>query len=147
MRRLFIIRKDLHLSSGKLAAMVSHCAEAYWTRLIKNNINTVLYNDEEIYGYMANILINKNIYEKYINGICTKTIWEAKKLNHLMKAKIIAEELGLVEDVDFGVIRDKCLTELTPENEDGTCTVGIWFKPLDDEIAHKISKKYQLYKD
>ena len=37
------------------------------------------------------------------------------------------------------------LTELTPENEDGTTLVGIWFKPLEDEIAHKISKKYHLY--
>ena len=62
-----------------------------------------------------------------------------------MKAKTIAEELELVEDVDFGFINDCCLTELTPENEDDTCTVGIWFKPLDDEVAHKISKKYQLY--
>ena len=68
MRRLFIIRKDLHLSSGKLAAMVSHCAEAYWTRLIKNNINTVLYNDEEIYGYMANILINNTLIHKFYTG-------------------------------------------------------------------------------
>ena len=49
--------------------------------------------------------------------------------------------------MDFGVINDCCLTELTPENEDGTCTVGIWFKPLDDEVSKKISKKYQLYKD
>lgn len=29
MRRLFIIRKDLNLSPGKLAAMVGHCAEVY----------------------------------------------------------------------------------------------------------------------
>lgn len=29
MRRLFIIRKDLNLSPGKLAAMVGHCAEGY----------------------------------------------------------------------------------------------------------------------
>ena len=36
MRRLFIIRKDLHLTVGKLAAMVSHCAEAYWLNLLKN---------------------------------------------------------------------------------------------------------------
>ena len=36
MRRLFIIRKDLHLTAGKLAAMVSHCAEAYWLNLLKN---------------------------------------------------------------------------------------------------------------
>ena len=41
MRRLFIIRKDLHLSPGKLAAMVAHCAEAYWTRLIRNNIEDI----------------------------------------------------------------------------------------------------------
>ena len=46
MRRLFIIRKDLHLSSGKLAAMVGHCAEGYWTRLIKNNIETITGIDE-----------------------------------------------------------------------------------------------------
>ena len=37
-RRVFIIRKDLHLSSGKLAAMVAHCAEAYCTRMIKNDV-------------------------------------------------------------------------------------------------------------
>ena len=37
MRRLFIIRKDLNLSAGKLAAMVAHCAEGYWTRLISKN--------------------------------------------------------------------------------------------------------------
>ena len=53
----------------------------------------------------------------------------------------------LVEGVDWGYINDKCLTDLTPENPDGTTTVGVWFKPLPDNIAHKISKKYKLYKD
>ena len=144
-RRLFIIRKDLHLTAGKLAAMVGHCAEAYWTRLISNNIVGEVI-DKNKYRTEC-IEIDKDIYEQYINGIFTKTICEARNLNHLMKAKTIAEELGLVEDVDFGCINDCCKTELTPENEDGTCTVGIWFKPLDDEIAHKISKKYQLYHD
>ena len=68
-------------------------------------------------------------------------------LGHCRGAVSFAKDLGLTEGVDFGLINDKCLTELTPENEDGTCTVGIWFKPLDDEISKKISKKYQLYKD
>ena len=52
----------------------------------------------------------------------------------------------MYEGRDYGFIDDKCLTELTPENEDGTCTVGIWFRPLNDDIAQELSKKYQLYK-
>lgn len=124
--------------------MVSHCAEAYWTRLISNSIVGEVIGKNK---YRTECIeIDKDIYEQYINGIFTKTICEARNLNHLMKAKTIAEELGLVEDMDYGIINDCCLTELTPENEDGTCTVGIWFKPLSDDITHKISKKYQLYK-
>ena len=138
MRRLFIIRKDLRLTSGKLSAMVGHCTEAYWTNWLQQNTDL----DGHVDGY-----IDKDILDNYINGIFTKTICEAKNLNHLMKANVIAEELGLIKGTDFDFINDCCLTELTPENEDGTCTVGIWFKPLDDDIAHKISKKYQLYHD
>lgn len=144
MRRLFIIRKDLHLSPGKLAAMVGHCAEAYWTRLIRSNINVVSGADGD--NYVSCFTIEKNIYEEYINGIFTKTICEARNKNHLLKAKSVALDMGLVEDVNFGEINDCCLTELQPENEDGTTLVGIWFKPLDDDITHKISKKYQLYR-
>ena len=144
MRRLFIIRKDLHLSAGKLAAMVGHCAEAYWTNLIKNKLDFELKGSQDI--IYATIALDKNIYDNYINDKFIKTICEAKNLNQLLKARTMAIELGLVEGIDFGLINDACLTELEPENEDGTCTVGIWFKPLDDEIAHSISKKYQLYK-
>ena len=67
-----------------------------------------------------------------------------------MKAEEIAKELGLVENVDYGFIDDCCKTDLTPEFKDengvGRCRVGIWFKPLDDEIAHIISKKFKLYR-
>ena len=144
-RRIFIIRKDLHLSSGKLAAMVGHCAEAYWTRMVRNNIvGKVL--DKDVYRTEC-IDIDKGIYEEYINGSFVKTICQARNKNQLLKAKTIAIELGLVEGTDFGEINDCCLTELKPENEDGTTLVGIWFKPLPDEIAHKISKKYHLYMD
>ena len=144
MRRLFIIRKDLHLSAGKLAAMVGHCAEAYWTNLIRNKLDFELKGSQDI--IYATIALDKNIYDNYINDKFIKTICEAKNLNQLLKARTMALEFGLVEGIDFGLINDACLTELESENEDGTCTVGIWFKPLDDEIAHSISKKYQLYK-
>ena len=145
MRRVFVIRKDSHLTAGKLAAMVSHCAEAYWTRLISAN---AIQTDKD---YNIKFSISKNIMNNYINDIFTKTICEARNLNQLNKAKIIADELGLVENVDYGFIDDCCKTELTPEFTDengiGRCRVGIWFKPLDDETAQKISKKFPLYKD
>lgn len=153
MRRLFIIRKDLNLSPGKLSAMVSHCAEAYWTKLISEHVVGEIYQGtggnqkfmKPNEAYRICFDVDKNIFDDYINGIFVKTICAAKNRNHLIKAKNIAEELGLIEDKDFGFINDCCFTELTPENEDGTCTVGIWFKPLPDEISHAISKKYQLY--
>ena len=145
MRRLFIIRKDLHLSSGKLAAMIAHCAEGYWIRLIENNISDVDGKPHVSFD------LDKDIYEGYLCGRITKTVCEAKNLNKLLQARDMALALGLVENQDFGMINDACLTELTPEwideNGEGRCTVGIWFKPLEDEVAHSISKKYQLYKD
>lgn len=145
MRRLFIIRKDLHLSAGKLGAMVAHCAEGYWISLIRKNITE---QDSKIH---ASFDIEHEIYDDYLNGRITKTICEARNLNKLMQARDKALELGLVENQDFGMINDACLTELIPEwvdeNGEGRCTVGIWFKPLKDEVAHDISRKYQLYRD
>ena len=142
MRRLFIMRKDLNMSPGKLAAQVSHCAEAYWTRLIKEKSRFI----DPSSGYFFCEFIDKDIFENYVSGSFTKTICEAKNKNQLLKAKTIAEELGLEEDKDFGFIYDKCLTELEPEESDGTTLTGMWFKPLSDKVSKTISKKYQLYK-
>ena len=144
MRRVFIIRKDLHLSAGKLAAMVGHCCEAYWTNLLKRHFHE---RNDAAKVECCHCDIDADVWDDYVNGIFTKTICEARNLNNLMKAKAIAEELGLKEGSDYGFINDKCLTELKPENEDGTTTVGMWFAPLADDIAHKISKKFPLLKD
>ena len=141
-RRLFIMRKDLNMSPGKLAAQVAHCAEAYWTHLIRSNSDFIDCSDD----YHCSARIDGGIFDNYINGSFVKTICEAKNKNQLLKAKTKAEELGLVEDKDFGLIYDNRRTELVPEEEDGTTLTGIWFAPLPDEIAHTISKKFQLYK-
>lgn len=101
---------------------------------------------EPTYYYKCNLTFDQDLYEQWIEGSFVKTVCEARNKNHLLKVKVIAEELGLVEGADFGEIRDNCLTVLSPEDNDGRTLVGIWFKPLPDEIAHKISKKYQLYK-
>ena len=146
MRRLFIIRKDLNLSAGKLVAMVTHCAEGYWMRLIQQALRP--FNDGP--GTLVQYVIDDDIMNDYIGGIFTKTICEAKNLSHLMKVVDIANSLGLKQGTDYDFIDDVCHTELTPEftDENGIprCRVGIWFKPLSDEVSHKLSKKYQLYK-
>ena len=184
MRRVFVIRKDLHLKPGKLAAMVSHCAEAYFTNMLKlgdvqdNEFDALLSEDPWRPGRPATykhpdvckkaeaafkagekyfnvkkqfpketvsitVEIPKDIWNGYINDIFTKTICEARNLDNMKKRALpVIEELGLKEGVDYGYINDSCKTDLTPENPDGTCTVGMWFKPLPDEDAHKISKKF-----
>lgn len=140
MRRLFIMRKDLHMSTGKLLAQVSHCAEAYWTRGLREEARLV---EDDLYE--SSVQIPKEIFEQYVCGIFTKTICEAKSKSHLLKAKTDADDMGLIEGQDYGLIYDKCLTELTPEENDGTTLTGIWFRPLPDEQAHSISKKFHLY--
>lgn len=106
--------------------------------------------ENEYDHYRATVDIPCDVYEEWIQGIFTKTICEAKNRNQLMKAVTLAEELGLKEGEDFFLIRDNCLTELEPEEvgDDGigrtlTC---IGFRPLPDDTAHQISRKYQLYK-
>ncbi len=74
----------------------------------------------------------------------------AKNRNQLMKAVTLAEELGLKENKDFFLIKDNCLTELEPEEVDGNgvgrTLICIGFRPLPDDVAHTVSKKYQLFK-
>ena len=106
--------------------------------------------ENEIEAYSCDLTIPKDVYEEWFCGIFTKTICEARNKNHLMKAVTMADELGLKENKDFFLIKDNCLTELEPEEigEDGvgrtlTC---IGFRPLPDDTAHQISRKYQLFK-
>ncbi len=196
MYQLVIVRKDLNMSIGKVAAQVSHASMAFLVnklrqrgrRLWKYNVLptnrpykradicrlaeearqkgkdyfTVKPKDtDKPYGemelceneydnYSCNITIDKETYEEWVLGSFTKIICEAKTKNKLLKAIKIAESLGLQEGVDFFLIKDNCLTELEPEETDedgvGQTLTCIGFRPLDNEMAHKISKNYQLYK-
>ena len=100
-------------------------------------------------AFPAAITLDKATYEEWFDGSFTKTICGAKNRNQLLKAKTIAEELGLVENRDFFLIRDACHTDLDPEefgeNGEGMTLTCIGFRPLPDEIAHQISHKFHLY--
>lgn len=94
--------------------------------------------------YRAKLDIDKDTYEEWINGAFTKVVLGAKNRNQLLKAKTMAEELGMKEGKDFFLIRDNCRTELEPE-EDGRTLTTIGFRPMDSETIDKIGRKYQLY--
>lgn len=152
MRQLIIARKDLNMSPGKLAAQVSHASMAFLSRMIREGglQKRVSLDTGEMERYEIMITMDPAVYEDWFCGIFTKTICEAKNRNQLMKAVFLAEEMGLVENQDFFLIKDNCLTELVPEEigEDGvgrtlTC---IGFRPLPDDMAHAISRKFQLFK-
>lgn len=137
------------MSPGKLAAQVSHASIAFISRLIRENAKIALCVDETI-GYRCDFLLDKDIYEQWFKGAFVKTVCEAKNRSQLMKAAAMAEEMGMKECQDFFLIKDNCLTELKPEEIDengiGRTLTCIGFRPLPDDIAHQISKKYQLYK-
>lgn len=141
-KQVIITRKDLDMSPGKLAAQVSHASMAFLTSMIRRNI----LNESTVEGnYLSLLKLDKNLYKHWLNGSFTKCVLQAKNKNQLLKAKIIAEELGMKEGEDFFLIRDECRTELKSEDEDGRTLTCIGFKPMDSEIIDKVGKKYHLY--
>lgn len=165
MRQLIIARKDLNMSPGKLAAQVAHASMAFLTHQMKMNALpqtrlmetpvctpiSEIENPYEILHYNAEIVVDKATYEEWICGSFVKIICEARNRNHLEQALEYAKQFGLLnEGYDYFLIKDNCLTELTPEEIDengvGRTLTCIGFRPLEDEIAWQISKKFQLYK-
>ena len=102
------------------------------------------------YHYTTDMRIDTKLYEEWMGGIFTKVVCEAKNKNKLLKAVEIAQELGMVEGVDYFIIRDNCLTDIEPEEFDengvGRTITCIGFRPMEQEIMEKISKKFQLLK-
>lgn len=150
MRQIIIARKDLNMSAGKLAAQCCHASEAFLARSIEAGQCIAESGTAGDIIDTLQIQMRRDIRERWMGDIFTKTICAAKNRNQLMKAVTIAEGLGLQEGKDFFLIKDCCLTELEPEeigeNGIGRTLTCIGFRPLPDDIAHAISKKFQLYK-
>ena len=146
-KQIIIARKDLNMSSGKLAAQVSHASMAFLTNTIRNEWfkNTTYFKGNEYKTYYSvELTFDKDLFEQWIDGEFTKCVLKAKNKSQLLKAKTLAEEMGMTENEDFFCIYDNCHTELTPEDNGRTLTC-IGFKPMDSEVIDKIGKKFQLY--
>lgn len=145
-KQIIIIRKDLQMSPGKLAAQVSHASMAFLTNAVKRNAKIV--TEPDIH-YESNIVFEKDLYEKWILGTFTKVTLGARNKNQLLKAVEMAKELGMEEGVDYFLIKDNCYTELEPEEVDengiGRTLTCVGFKPMDAEVIDQIGKKYHLY--
>lgn len=158
-KQLLIIRKDLHMSSGKIASQASHASMAFLTKMITDHIVGEVFQGsggEQTFMKPTNVYrvesfnIDKDLYEQWVQGIFTKVVCGAKNKNQLMKAVQMAEEMGMREGEDFYIIKDCCLTELEPEEFDengvGRTITCIGFVPMEAEKIEKISKKFQLLK-
>lgn len=139
-KQIIIVRKDLAMSVGKICSQVSHGSIAFLSRFIRNNTD----KNGHVDGY-----IDEDILHNWIEGAFTKCVLKAKNKNHLLKAKTMAEDMGMIEGKDFFLIKDNCLTELEPEEIDengiGRTLTVIGFAPMNSDIIDKIGKKYQLY--
>ena len=151
-KQIIIARKDLNMSPGKLAAQVSHGSMAFLSWMIRDNavgevFTNVMKPTNKI--RIQSFDIDKDIFEQWLDGSFTKCVLQAKNKNQLLKAKTMAEELGMVEGKDFWLIKDNCYTELEPEEVDengvGKTLTVIGFRPMDSEIIDQIGKKYHLY--
>ena len=101
MRQLIIARKDLQMSPGKLAAQCCHASLAFLADPIAmgQGVETAEQNGERV--YRAVITLDRATYEEWFDGSFTKTVCGAKNRNQLLKAKTMAEELGLAENRVF----------------------------------------------
>lgn len=141
-KQIIIVRRDLDMSPGKLAAQVSHASMAFITRAIQANAQD---DGDKVRSCIA---FDKDMYEGWLGGTFTKVCLGAKSKTKLENAIRKAEELGMVEGEDFFIIRDRCLTELAPEEYDeegiGRTITCVGFRPMRSSEVDPIGKKFQL---
>ena len=145
-RQYIILRKDAKTVTGepvsaqKLAVMASHASMAFLASMMRENCC------EKDGKHHIEFDMDDEIYNGWLNSSFTKVLLAAKNLNDLKKAVERSKAIGLEEGKDFFCIRDRCWTELVPDEGEDTCFIAIGFKPMDFERTKEVTKKYQLYK-
>lgn len=115
-KQVIVVRKDLKLSRGKLAAQASHASVSSALKVMKSNKK--IFNKWLGQGQKKIVLYVKNTRE--LNKLCRK----ARKLK-----------------IPFEKIRDMGLTEV----KKGTLTC-VGFGPFDEKIINKVTGSLPLFK-
>ena len=133
-KQLIIVRKDLEMPAGKLAAQVSHASLlSFLNSLDKaNEKDEKAENNQEIY------ILNKDNYSyDWIHGSFAKVVLGVKNENQLLKYKKIAEENG----IPFALITDEGRTCFDGKSTSTCLGVG----PYDNDTLDKFFKRLRLY--
>lgn len=130
-KQLIIVRKDLEMPVGKLAAQVSHASLlSFLNSLDKKSRETE--KNQEIY-----ILDKSNYSYNWIHGSFAKVVLGVKNESQLLKYKKIAEENG----IPFALIIDEGRTCF-----DGDPTITcLGVGPYDNDTLDKFFKRLRLY--
>lgn len=76
-KQLIIARRDLNMSSGKLAAQVSHASSAFLIEMIRDSW------PEKIQDfYQVNYRLDKDVYDNWINDGVTKVVQKKIRKSH-----------------------------------------------------------------
>lgn len=130
-KQLIIVRKDLEMPVGKLAAQVSHAS-------LLSFLNSLDKTDEKDEKSREIYILNKdNCAYDWIHGSFAKVILGVKNESQLLKYKKIAEE----NDIPFALITDEGRTCFDGEPTITCLGVG----PYDNEILDKFFKRLRLY--
>lgn len=142
-KQVIIVRRDLGMSPGKLAAQVSHASMSFLTCALQASAELV--GDDKV---KCSIEFDRDMWDGWLGGLFTKVCLGAKTKTKLDNAIKRAEALGMEEGRDFFVIRDHCLTELEPEeidkNGEGWTVTCVGFRPMPSSEIDPITKKFQL---
>lgn len=144
-KQVIVVNKELHMSTGKMAAMVAHGSISFLTNMIKKNINPQIGGMTRAFGngcyYETHpIKIEQNLYEQWIDGNFTKIILEAENQSVMESIIHKAKENGMYNQTDFFNVVD----ESTEFNDIPRWAV-IAFKPMDAERINKVTGDLNLY--
>lgn len=125
-KQVIIVRKDLNMRKGKIAAQVAHASMK------------VLLDRMPQFGYensCVRILEYKysSVFDKWLNGIFTKVVVSVDSLDELLSLQRIAEESGIPN----AIITDCGLTEFNGKLTTTCLVIGPdWPNKIDPITSH-----------